>query len=102
MKLKHPEYMNSAWRCHPDTKVRGHFAVQTDKTATVSNNSTVVTFATSVSSAGEVVIAPSGRLYIGGDGGRDPDWRHEMSCLLGVDFDLAKAFAGKLFCPHTK
>lgn len=102
MKLKHPEYMNSAWRCHPDSKVRGHFQLLSNSTAQVNNNSTSVTFATSVSSAGEVVISPSGTLYVGGNGGRDPDWRHEISCLLGVDFDLAKEFAGRLFCPHTK
>jgi hypothetical protein len=100
VKLKHPQYMESAWRNRPDTKVNGYF--QLADNAVVSYNATQVTFTTSVGAAGEVIIAPHGTLYIGGDGGRDPDWRHEMSCLFGVDFDLAKEFAGKLFCPHTK
>jgi hypothetical protein len=102
MKLKHPQYMDSAWRQLPDTNVAGYFQIHTDKTATVRNNGTLVSFATSVGPAGEVIVAPHGTLFVSGYGGRDTDWRHDIRCLLGVDFDLAKEFVGKLFCPHTK
>jgi hypothetical protein len=99
MKLKHPQYMESAWRNRPDTKVNGYF--QLADNAVVSHNATQVTFATHVGPAGEVIVAPHGSLSVYGDGGRNPDWRQEMRRLFGVDFDLAKTFAGKLFCPHT-
>ncbi len=103
MKLKHPQYMESAWRHTTDTKgVGGYFTMAYKNKAHVPWKGTDTTFATSVSPIGEVVIAPHGSLCVSSMGSRDPDWRHEMEVLLGVKFDLAKKFAGKLFCPHTK
>lgn len=100
MKLKHPEYMNSAFR--RGTEVSGYFQLQKRGKAVVSNNGTDVMFEVSNGKDGEVIIAPHGTLLIVSAGGRDTDWRHDIRCLLGVDFDLAKEFVGKLFCPHTK